>query len=206
MSTSPKFYVPKVPPKFPRPHFPLTHKAKSPILVPQKSDFLSKDEIKKYYTENIDSFKGIKKVRVQHILFLIPPKADEVKIKYVYEKARAVLLRINNGENFGKLAKVYSKGASADSGGDMGWFKRGEIIPFLEKVVFSLKVGEVSKIIISHLGLHIIRLMDRKEGEVKPFEEVKDEIKDIIFTEKVDKGFKEWLEDLRKKSFIKVKL
>ena len=172
---------------------------KSKVLV-------NEDELKKYYTSNIDFFKAITEVRVQHIFLPVPPNADEAKVKDVYEKAREILVKIGNNEDFGELAKMYSNDPSAASGGDMGWFKQGEITPFLEKVVFSLKVGEISDIITSSLGLHIVKLMDRKEEGVRPFEEVKDEIRDTIYAEKMDHEFKEWLEGLRKKSFIKVKL
>ncbi|MEW6615692.1 MAG: peptidylprolyl isomerase [Thermodesulfobacteriota bacterium] len=167
---------------------------------------VNEDELKNYYTDNMDSFRMVTEVRVQHILLPIPPNADEAKIKDVYEKARDLLVKLGNKEDFGKLAKMYSQDTSSDSGGDMGWFKKGEVTPFLEKVVFSLKVGEVSDIITSSLGLHIVKLMDRKEGGVRPFEEVKDEIKDTIYAKRVEKEFKEWFERLRKKSFIKVKL
>ncbi|MFH0924162.1 MAG: peptidylprolyl isomerase [bacterium] len=167
---------------------------------------MNEDELKKYYTENMDSFKVVTEVRIQHIFLPIPPNADEAKIKDVYEKARDLLVKLSNKEDFGKLAKIYSQDTSSGSGGDMGWFKLGEVTPFLEKVVFSLKVGEVSDIITSSLGLHIVKLMDRKERGVRPFEEVKDEIKDAIYAKKVEKEFKEWFEGLRKKAFIKVKL
>lgn len=167
---------------------------------------LNEDDIKKYYTENTDSFKVIKEVRVQHIFITAPPDAGEATVQEAYKKTRELLVRINSGEDFGKLAKIYSQGASANSGGDMGWFKRGEIIPFLERVVFNLKVGEVSDVIKSPLGLHIMKLIDRKEGRVKPLEEVKDEIREVIFAEKVEKELEELLEDLRKRSFVKIKL
>ena len=167
---------------------------------------VNEDELKKYYTENMDFFKIVTEVRIQHILLPVPPNADEAKIKDAYEKARDLLVKLSNKEDFGKLAKMYSQDTSSDSGGDMGWFKRGEVTPFLEKVVFSLKVGEVSDIIRSGLGLHIVKLMDRKEKGVRPFEEVKDEIKDTIYAKKVEKEFKEWFEGLRKRSFVKVKL
>ncbi|MFH1626441.1 MAG: peptidylprolyl isomerase [Pseudomonadota bacterium] len=167
---------------------------------------ISEDELKKYHTENIDSFKAVKEVRVQHVLLLIPPNANEARIEEVYGKARELSVKIHNGEDFGKLAKIYSQEASADSGGDMGWFKPGEIVPFLEKVVFRLKVGEVSDIIRSRVGFHIIKLMERREGEVRPFEEVKDEITDILHSEKVEKELQRWLKELRKKSFVKIKL
>ena len=167
---------------------------------------VNENELKKYYTENMDSFQMVTEVRIQHILLPIPPNADEAKTKDVYEKARELLVKLDNKEDFGKLAKMYSQEPSADSDGDMGWFKRGEVTPFLEKVVFSLKVGEISDIIRSGLGVHIVKLMDRKEEGGRPFEAVKDEIKDTIYIKKVEKEFKEWFEGLRKKSFIKVKL
>lgn len=177
----------------------INREVKAKVLVKE-------DELKKYYTDNKDSFKEITETRVQHIFLPIPPNADETKSKDVYEKAREILVKINNNEDFGKLAEMYSKDPSAASGGDMGWFKSGEITPFLENVVFSLKVGEVSNIIVSSLGLHIVKLTDRKEKGLKPFEDVKGDIRDTIYAEKMEDEFKGWLEGLRKKSFIKVKL
>ncbi len=164
------------------------------------------DDIKKYYDEHTDFFRVIEMVRVQHILLSIPPNASETTIEGVNKNTRELVERINSGEDFGKLAGIYSQGASAASGGDMGWFKRGEIIPFLETVVFDLEVGEVSGVIKSPLGLHMIKLMDKKEGEVRPFEGVKDEIRRILSAQEAEKELKELLEELRKTSFVKIKL
>ena len=167
---------------------------------------LNDNELREYYTKNMDTFKVMNEVRVQHILLSIPRGADEAKLNEVNRKARTLLLEIKKGEDFGKLAKIYSQGASADSGGDMGWFKRGEMVPFLEKVVFNLKVGEVSNIIRSDLGLHIIKVMDGKEQGIETFEEAKEQVKNIIYQKRVEDAFKEWIEDLKEKSFIKIKL
>ncbi|MDY7030829.1 MAG: peptidylprolyl isomerase [Thermodesulfobacteriota bacterium] len=167
---------------------------------------LNEDELKKYYTENTDSFQDVKEVKVQHILLSFPSDADDARIKGVYEDAVELLIKINNGEDFGKLAKEYSHESSADSGGVMGWFKRGEITPFLEKIVFDLEVGEVSDVIKSSLGYHIIKLMDRKEEGIKPFEEVKGEIQSIVYSQKVEKELIEKLKEMRKRSFVKIKL
>ena len=154
----------------------------------------------------MESFRAIKRVRAQHILLSIPQNTDETTITKVYETTRDLLVRIQSGEDFGELAKIYSQGPAANSGRDMGWFKRGEIVPFLERVVFNLKVGNVSDVIQSPLGLHVIKLMDKEEGEIKPLEAVKQEIKDILFSERVEKDLKEWLKTLRKNSFVKIKI
>ena len=167
---------------------------------------LNEDELKKYYTENTDSFQDVKEVKVQHILLSFPSDADDAKIRAVYKDAVELLIKINNGEDFGKLAKEYSHESSADSGGVMGWFKRGEITPFLEKIVFDLEVGEVSDVIKSSLGYHIIKLMDRKGEGIKPFEEVKGEIQSIVYSQKVEKELIEKLKEMRKRSFVKIKL
>ena len=167
---------------------------------------LNEDELKKYYNENIDSFREVKAVRVQHILILTPKDGSEDEIKKVYELAENLLTKLDKGEDFGKLAKIYSQGASKDSGGDMGWFKPEEIVQFLKTEVLNLKIGEVSNIIKSSLGFHIIKLMDKREGEGKSFEEVKDKIKKTLTIRKTEKQFNEWVKDLRKKSFVKIKL
>ncbi|MDY6853801.1 MAG: peptidylprolyl isomerase [Thermodesulfobacteriota bacterium] len=167
---------------------------------------LNDDELREYYTRNMHNFKVMKEVRVQHILLSIPRGADEAKFNEVNRKAKTLLLEIKNGEDFGKLAEIYSQGASADSGGDMGWFKRGELIPFLEKVVFNLKIGEVSNIIRSDLGLHIIKVMDGKVEGFKTFEEAIEQVKSAIYQKRVEDSFKEWIKDLKDKSFIKINL
>jgi len=167
---------------------------------------LNDDDIKKYYKENIDFFKVVREVKVQHILLSIPSNTSEVLMQEIYRKAGELMERLQKGEDFGELAKIYSQGASAKSGGDMGWFNKGELIPFLERVVFKLKVGEVSHVIRSPLGLHLIKLVDKREGGVTPLEEVKDKIREIVMERAVEKEFKEMLEELRDRSFFKIKL
>ena len=167
---------------------------------------LSEEEIKRYYLENSGSFKEVKQVKVQHLLLSFPPKGDAVELQKVYKKAADLLSKIQKGDDFGELATKHSDGVSANSGGVMGWFKRGEITPFLEDVVFDLKKGEVSDIIKSSMGFHIIKLMDREEGDLQPLKEVEDRIRSILYSKKVESELKERLKDLREKSFVKVQL
>ena len=151
---------------------------------------ISMNEIKDYYKKHINDFKIPTMVKARHIL--IKPKdksieADKEALKKI-EKIREMALK---GADFGKLAKKYSQGPSAKNGGELGWFKRGEMAPEFEKVAFSLKKGEISKPVRTKFGWHIIQVEDIKKGRTKTLKEVKNEIIKILGKKKVEQKMAE---------------
>jgi len=104
------------------------------------------------------------------------------------------------------LAAQYSKGPAAAEGGDIGFVERGIIVPEVEKEAFSLPVGQISNVIETDLGYHILAVVDKRGAGLKPLPAVRDEIKAKIEDEKVAKKYDEWIDGIRKKSFIDVRL
>jgi peptidyl-prolyl cis-trans isomerase D len=144
---------------------------------------LSANEIKEYYEYNIESFKVPKEVRARQILFKVPEGASEEEERAIREKAKAVLEQAKKGANFAELAKKYSEDpATKNKGGDLGYFSAGRMTEPFEKAAFSLKPGEVSDLIRTQFGYHIIKVEDVKEARTKSLDEVRDEISKKLIT------------------------
>lgn len=144
---------------------------------------LSQDDLKKYYDDNKDMFDGAK-IRVAHIVYTIPPGDAKVEAsaKSTMDTVRLELLK---GANFGELAKRYSHDkSSSERGGDLGWFPPRKADPdqFI-RTASSMKKGEVSGLVRTDYGIHIIQIADFQPGKTSSFEEVKDSVKDVYADE-----------------------
>lgn len=167
---------------------------------------ISDEELKEYYINNENLFRIPSEVRLGQILFLIPEGISDEEKNNIWKNAEMVLNMIKEGEDFGELAAKFSDGQGANNGGDIGYIKKGEINPDIEKIVFSLEVGEVSNLIKTDVGIHIIKNIDLKEGAKKKFPEVKLELESILFNKKTEEAYLEWLEEIKATSYIEVKL
>jgi len=138
---------------------------------------ISEEEVKEYYETNKDEFFEPKKVCAKHILFRVSQKASKEEVEKIKQKAETVLTKIKKGEDFEKLAQRYSEDkATAKMGGDLGCFSRGKMIKPFEKVAFSLKKNEVSDLVRTPFGFHIIKVYEIKKERIKPFNLVKNKI------------------------------
>jgi peptidyl-prolyl cis-trans isomerase SurA len=162
-------------------------------------------ELKDFYEKNIDQYRVNESYRPAQILFLIPREAQPEEIREIRKNCQKVLERIKGGEDFGEAALLYSQDASAKDRGDLGYFKRGELLPEIEKGIVRLKVGEVSEIIRTPVGFHIIKLLDRKGG-ISSFEEVKEKVKSDYYGKEMEKAYQQYLSTLKEKSVIEIKL
>lgn len=167
---------------------------------------VSKKEIDKYYQEHKGDFNAPPEVRLQQILLILPPEVTEREVTLVREHAEQIRNRVNEGEDFTMLVKLYSQDPNAAAGGDMGTFRQGELFSALDKVAFTLEVGEVSSVIQSPKGFHIVRLLDRKDPKTMTDEQRSEEIDDIIFNQKVESRFQQWIKNLREKSYVVINL
>jgi parvulin-like peptidyl-prolyl isomerase len=145
-----------------------------------------------------------KELTVSHILFLIPPEASEQDAERVRQKAASVLQQLRSGADFAAMARQYSEGPSAEQGGLLGTFRAGELLPGFEEVANALKPGEISDLVQTRAGLHILRVESKKEGAVRSFEEAREEIKADLLQAKTEQKYQEWLETLRQSAYIKV--
>jgi peptidyl-prolyl cis-trans isomerase SurA len=164
---------------------------------------ISHEDVETYYEQNQDKFTGpmMHKLRIISLLATNQGKGTDTE-----EKAKQVLSMIRRGGDFAKLAKEYSQGPDAQEGGDLGYVKAGEMDKAIEKVAAGLKISEISDIIKTSTGFHIIQVIDRKKGEPQSLAEVEDEIRNIIFQKIIDERYKIWLEEIMKKAYIEVRL
>ena len=177
----------------------LRREIKSKVMV-------SDEEIGEYYNKNRQDYEGKETVRIKQLLLLIPPNADKAATAKVRNGAVQLHKRIMDGESFDLLIVKYSQGPAAAQGGDVGFVGRGTIIPEVEKVAFILPVGQISEVIESSVGFHIIQVVDKKGAGLKPIAAVREEIKTKLEDEKLDKKFEEWIASIRAKSHIEIKL
>jgi peptidyl-prolyl cis-trans isomerase C len=156
---------------------------------------VSDNEVKTYYDTNKDEFKTPEMVRARHILFLVEASATPEEKKKVNEKAEATLKKIKAGENFDKLASELSEDpGSKPKGGDIGLVARGKTVKPFEDALFSLKPGEISGVIETKFGYHIIKAEERKDASIEPFDAVKEKIRQKISQERVKAALKEFID------------
>jgi peptidyl-prolyl cis-trans isomerase D len=137
---------------------------------------LPDDQLRKFYDQNKDQYRVPERVEVRHILLKTTdkPAADIPKIQ---AQAEDILKQLKNGADFATLAKKYSEDpGSAVKGGDLGWIVRGQTVKAFEDAAFSLPVNQLSNVIKTEYGFHIIQVLAKEPAHVKPFEEVKDQI------------------------------
>jgi peptidyl-prolyl cis-trans isomerase SurA len=120
--------------------------------------------------------------------------------------ALMVLAEAKSEKDFAELAKSYSEDPAArKDGGALGNFKKGDMMPELEAAVMKMKPGEISELVYTPSGFHIIKLEERTTGKMKPFESVKAEIEDTIYRKKSEERFNQWAKELRAKASIEMK-
>jgi len=162
--------------------------------------------VRKYYRKNKKIFWVPEKMILSHIMFIRGSDSSDKERQLQEKTAKEILRRIKAGDNFSELAKKYSDDVSAHSGGQLGAVGRGTMLPEFENAAFDLKIGEVSDIIKTVNGLHIIKCDNITPGYTKEFKLVKSEIKKILSSKKTEKKYQEWMSELKKKSFITVSL
>lgn len=161
---------------------------------------ISPEQIMDYYQAHEDEYREGEMVRVSHIL--IPGSKDEVADEVARKQAEKILDELNVGGDFAQLAVKYSKGPRAEQGGDLGYYKRGQMRTALDETAFILEVGENSDIIKTDLGYHIIMCTGKKEAYQKPLEELWEEIENQLFQEEYQRRYDEWIEKLKAKAYI----
>jgi peptidyl-prolyl cis-trans isomerase SurA len=162
-------------------------------------------ELRDFYQKNINRYYVNETYRPGQILFLIPEGAQPEEVLEIRKKCQNVLEKIKGGEDFGEMAIFYSQHISSKDRGDLGYFKRGELLPEIEKEALRLEVGEVGGIIRTPFGFHIIKLLDRKGG-ILPFEEVKERVKADAYEKEMEKAYQQFISTLKEKSIIEIKL
>jgi len=149
---------------------------------------VSDDMLKQQYMNNIQQYQVPNRVHVQHILFMTVGKTTDAEVEEVKKKAEDVLKQVKKGGKFEDLAKKYSEDpGSKDKGGDLSWITQGQTVPEFEKTAFSLAPGQVSDLIKTQYGFHIIKVLEKETAHTKPFEEVKDSLRAPLLLTQADK-------------------
>ncbi|APH03909.1 foldase protein PrsA [Bacillus weihaiensis] len=160
-------------------------------LVESRID-VTEEELQTYFEENKESFAKTKQIQASHILVKDEDTANEVKDK------------LNAGQDFIELAQEYSTDtASAESGGDLGYFGEGSMVAEFEEAAFSMKVDEVSEPVKTEYGYHIIKVTDIQEASEASFNESKEEITTILTDEKMSTEYPIWLEEKKEEYDVK---
>jgi peptidyl-prolyl cis-trans isomerase D len=129
-----------------------------------------------YYNANIDQYRTPERVDVRHILLTTTGKS-KAEAEKIHQQAEDLLKQLQGGADFAALAKKYSQDpGSAANGGELGWIVRGQTVKPFEEAAFSLKPKQLSGIVTTEYGYHILQVMDHQQAQVKPFSEVKNEI------------------------------
>lgn len=148
---------------------------------------VEEEEAKAYYDGHPQSFVAPPQVRARHIL------VEEE------EKARAILNEIKDGRDFAEAAKEYSTCPSKERGGDLGFFSPGQMVKEFDEVAFSLEEGELSHIVKTQFGYHVIQVEEKKESQPQSFEQVKDQLKQFLLRQKQTLCYVEYTDGLQKK-------
>jgi peptidyl-prolyl cis-trans isomerase D len=133
-------------------------------------------EVEDFYRLNQDGYQTPKKVRARHILFPIAPQATATQLRPIQERAKEVLALARKGDDFATLARKYSKDSTASKGGDLGYFTRTDMVKPFADVAFSIQKGEISDLVRTRFGLHIIKVEDIKESAPQPLDEVREAV------------------------------
>lgn len=137
---------------------------------------ISKSDLDKAYQEHLDRYTQPEQRHARHILVKLPAQATPDARKAAREKIEAALKRVRAGEDFAKVAREVSEDASAKQGGDLGWFTQGTMVPQFDARVFSMQPGEISDVVQTRFGFHIIKLEGVRPAKTRPLAEVKAEL------------------------------
>jgi len=152
-------------------------------------------EIEDFYKENESEMVEPEQVRVRHILIKVGENTDK---NQALKKIRDILKETKEGKtSFAELAKKYSEDASAPRGGDIGFFIRGQMVRKFEEVAFALNVGEISDVVETEYGYHIIQCIEKKAAEKKSLEEIRDYLHNFVFQKRMEERYEKWLRRLR---------
>ena len=163
---------------------------------------ITETETRAYYDSNPQMFKKPPQVKASHILIKFDAGADETQKAEARKKIEAVQQKVKAGGDFAELAKEYSEGPSKTRGGDLGFFRRGQMVKPFEDAAFAMKPNEVSEIVETRFGYHLIKVYEIKSEETLVYSEVKDKISQRMRQEKIEKDATQYIGQLKKDANI----
>jgi len=164
----------------------------------RRSVQISDDQLKAQYQANIQQYQVPNRVHVEHILFMTVGKTD-AEVDEIRKTAEDVLKQAKKGTNFEDLAKKYSEDpGTKEKGGDLGWIVQGQTVPEFEKTAFGLEKGQISDLVRTQYGFHIIKVLDKETAHTKPFDEVKESLRSPMALQQADQQASDQADQLAK--------
>ena len=164
---------------------------------------VTEDDIAEYYESHKKEYEKPGKAHIASI-FLVQDSSGAQDSSYMQKKGEEILARLKKGDSFSDLAREFSNGPGAEDGGDLGNITLTDVDPKILEVIYSLKEGEVSSLIDMGNRLQIIKLIKRSEAEPVPLEEIKEDIARSLYNEEWQKRSQEYIDELKKDSYIKI--
>ena len=178
---------------------PVQRKARFIALTPQlftSAVTVTDREIKRYYNENLSRFSAPEQVQASHILFKTGPEVDEAAIR---AKAESVLAQARSGADFAELATEHSEDTTAENGGDLGFFGRGQMVPEFDRAAFTLPIGDISDLVQTQYGFHIIKVTNKQDPMTQPLDGLREQIRGTLTQEKASAQVDEAVESAAEK-------
>ena len=155
------------------------------------------EELKSYYDANPHLFQQPEQVKASHILIKVDSNAPQAQKDEARKKIESVQKKANEGEDFATLAKTYSEGPSGPQGGDLGYFRRGQMVKPFEEAAFNLKPNETSDIVETRFGYHLIKVVDKKPAQKLAYADVKERLSEHLKNQKMDTETTAYIQSLR---------
>jgi len=165
---------------------------------------VSDAELQAAYQANLEKYRHGELIGARHILIQVPKDATEEQKKQAKEKIESVLKEAQAGKDFSELAKTHSDCPSKTRGGDLGYFGKGRMVPAFETAALALKEGEISPVVETQFGFHLIQVYGKKPPGITPLQEVSQQVEAQVKNEKFQKTVNEYVADLRKKAKVEI--
>ena len=162
---------------------------------------VSPGEVNEYYKAHGQDFVQGDRVQLQHILIRTSTRSEEE----ARQLSESIAAKIQAGKSFDEMAKTYSEGAEAKEGGQMGWVEKGQLLGEIDEKVFQLEAGQMTPPMQSSLGYHLFKVVERKKFSLKPLSEVRGQIQDVLFKEKLKTRLESWMQTLKKNAYISIR-
>jgi peptidyl-prolyl cis-trans isomerase C len=155
------------------------------------------EEVKSYYDANPQLFEQPEQVKASHILVKVDANAPQEEKDKARKKIESVQEKAKKGEDFATLAKTYSEGPSGPNGGDLGYFRRGQMVKPFEDAAFNLNPNETSDIVETQFGYHLIKVVDKKPAQKMTYADVKERLSEHLKKQKTDSEAGAYIQSLR---------
>ena len=173
--------------------------------IRENSGEVTEQDLKRYYEDNAQRLTLPEQVRVRHILITWKPMGKQDDRAFIRESMQPILKRARAGEDFEALAREFSDDyATKQMGGDTGFFHRGQMAPAFEEAAFALEPGEISDVVETSFGVHIIKLEQRQERELLAYDDIHDQLRDHVRQEKAEAAVRAEIDRLQAAADIEI--